>query len=454
VTAPKPREATSPGSINPLMPQPLDPSRTVKKTGGKQKPPNPLLAPPVLVTAGLLVLLAEVGLWVAVGWLWWLAANVAAVALLFSAALAWRRRSKDGLLDRLFGSRGSGKSGTARSGGRSGRSGGLGRLFGGGSGKSGGGSGGAAGGSGRRGGLLSRLFGDRSGGAGSGGSGAAGSAGGKRGGGLLSRLRGRTRSGGSGSAGGGRKSGGLLSKLRGAGKGRSAGGGKTGGTPTGGKSTKGLLPRVGKDFAKGVREGADRTTGRKPDPKVDAKTGSKNSSADDKKLKRAADVKADQDAPGDQPERKPSPRPRPGKVTAQEETMVQHEDDASLQKWGRNLKTVGPAIEDLAKKDDQQVAFGAAIAASVRKLAVQGDSDLPADKTLVAEVDSIAAELRAIQAEREAQTQRLRGLAARAETLGGTYSRQHDVDEARLAGERGGRHREKRADVGTAEQDT
>jgi hypothetical protein len=33
------------------------------------------------------------------------------------------------------------------------------------------------------------------------------------------------------------------------------------------------------------------------------------------------------------------------------------------------------------------------------------------------------------------------------------YKSEHEVDEARLAGGRGGRHRERRADVTTAEQD-
>jgi len=43
---------------------------------------------------------------------------------------------------------------------------------------------------------------------------------------------------------------------------------------------------------------------------------------------------------------------------------------------------------------------------------------------------------------------------ARAEELGAQYGRAHEVDEARLAGERGGRAREKRADVSAAERDT
>lgn len=135
-------------------------------------------------------------------------------------------------------------------------------------------------------------------------------------------------------------------------------------------------------------------------------------------------------------------------------TMVQHQDDASLQRWGRNLTTIGPAIEEMARDADKKAQLAGAIAASVQKLATQGETDLPAHPTVTAEAAAIAAELKQAQAESEAAVARLRGLAARADALGASYRRNHEVDEARLNGERGSRAREKRADVGLAEQDT
>jgi len=88
-----------------------------------------------------------------------------------------------------------------------------------------------------------------------------------------------------------------------------------------------------------------------------------------------------------------------------------------------------------------------ALAASIAKLRAQGEDELPADRGLVAEVEAIAAELREIREDD-------RTAMARAEELGAQYGRAHEVDEARLAGERGGRAREKRADVSAAERDT
>lgn len=134
--------------------------------------------------------------------------------------------------------------------------------------------------------------------------------------------------------------------------------------------------------------------------------------------------------------------------------MIQHQDDASLQKWGRNLTSVSPALEELAKSTDSQGQVAGAVAAAVSRLAAQGDDELPAAKAVVAETQAIAAELKQIEAEQAAAAQRLRSLMGRADALGASYKRNHEVDEARLAGERGGRHREKRADVTAAEQDT
>lgn len=134
--------------------------------------------------------------------------------------------------------------------------------------------------------------------------------------------------------------------------------------------------------------------------------------------------------------------------------MVQHQDDVSLQRWGRNLTTVSPAIEELAKGADKHGEVAGAVASAVAKLASQGEDELPAAPTVVAEAQAIAAELRQVEAEQAAAAQKLRSLMGRADALGASYRRNHETDEARLAGERGGRHRERRADVGHAEQDT
>lgn len=131
---------------------------------------------------------------------------------------------------------------------------------------------------------------------------------------------------------------------------------------------------------------------------------------------------------------------------------VRHDDDASLQRWGRNLKTISPAIEELLQAARQQDELAEAIASGVSKLAVQGESELPADRALVAEAEAIAAELRELMTDDRAG--RLARLRARADELARSYGRLHEVDEARLAGERGGRAREKRADVAAAESDT
>lgn len=129
-------------------------------------------------------------------------------------------------------------------------------------------------------------------------------------------------------------------------------------------------------------------------------------------------------------------------------------DDASLQAWGRHLGTVAPAVQEVASASSKVTEQDQVVASSLGKLAQMGESDLPASRSLTAEVQAAAAEAKSIADDAAALDARRRALAARAETLPSRYHREHETDEARLRGERGGRHRERRADVSAAEQDT
>lgn len=133
---------------------------------------------------------------------------------------------------------------------------------------------------------------------------------------------------------------------------------------------------------------------------------------------------------------------------------LRHNDDTSLQAWGRNLGLVGPALEELAKRQSDTAAEHAEAATAIEKIAQQADSDLPVSPVLNAEMQSIAAEMRHLQAEAEARAARYRALVGRAEALPTTYRREHETDEDRLNAPRRSRAAEKRADVTTAEQDT
>lgn len=195
-------------------------------------------------------------------------------------------------------------------------------------------------------------------------------------------------------------------------------------------------------FFKGVREGAQAAS-QKPAPAPSTRK---------PEPAKPEPKPATKQTPRNDAERKPIPQPR---VTPKENRpMIQHQDDSSLQKWGRNLTTVGPALEEFAKTTDGHAEFAGQLATAVGRLASQGDDELPAAKSVTAEAAAIAAELKQVEAEAAAAAGKLRSLAGRADALGASYRRNHETDEARLAGERGGRHKEKRADVGQAEQDT
>ena len=484
-TVPVRLEVVSQGGINPLMHQPLDSSRTVaapgarKPSGKAEKKPNPLLQPPVLVTAGLLLVAAELALWLA-GPGWWLAGNaVLLVAGLLVAGWLLSRRRND-------------KTGRARKGtsARTGSPAGPGlrgllprslRKGAAGTGPGGSGSAGGLGGGGKRPsgggvkGLMSRLGGKSTpggktgGGPAGGGGGKSGNTGGKTGrfGRMLSALK---PSGGSAGSGASRQSGGKPStgsagprksggRLRGAftaAKGRLAGergpGKKTGGDSKPGSDKKPGAKRSGwwsANYAAAKKKpGSDNKAGKlgpvkaadKPQPNVPGKPASK---------------PGGQDKQGNPPPAPKHATPNTNYVRGNDTmTTVPSESDASLQKWGRNLRHVPGVLDEFSLATRKDAAQFEAMAASMQALANQGDSDLPAAKPLVAEAAAIAADLKAIAAERAEHDNRLRRIRERSEALSPRYLREHEVDEARLAGERGGRHVEKRADVSVAEQDT
>lgn len=132
---------------------------------------------------------------------------------------------------------------------------------------------------------------------------------------------------------------------------------------------------------------------------------------------------------------------------------ISHNDDLSLQAWGRNLRHVGPALEELARQADNHVETGKVATASLKKMATVSDSELPASKLLVAEVEALASESAKLDAEAEEIAKRRRTLIARGEALYITYQREHETDEDRLNNPRTSRAAERRADVGRAEQD-
>jgi hypothetical protein len=135
-------------------------------------------------------------------------------------------------------------------------------------------------------------------------------------------------------------------------------------------------------------------------------------------------------------------------------TGIHHSDDSSLQAWGRGLKTIGPALQEIHKQHEAAHQATVAATEAVTKIANQAQSDLPVSRALAAEADSIAAGLRSVQADEEALAKRRAALIGRAEALPGTYNKEHETDEDRLTAPRVSRAAEKRADVGAAEQDT
>lgn len=123
-------------------------------------------------------------------------------------------------------------------------------------------------------------------------------------------------------------------------------------------------------------------------------------------------------------------------------------DDVSLQRYGKNLKLVEAGAEEVRAAYAAAEALKAKFVGSVSRMATVGDDALPASKRLVADVEAIAA-----KGGNASSSDEWNAVAASAAALHGVYKQEHDTDDARLEGERASRQKEKRADVGYAEQD-
>jgi hypothetical protein len=161
-------------------------------------------------------------------------------------------------------------------------------------------------------------------------------------------------------------------------------------------------------------------------------------------------------APRPKPEPQPVPKAKHQRNPRRRAPVATniHSDDASLQRWGRNLNLIAPALSEVAKQHDVANQAAREQTAAIRKIAQQADSDLPVSAALSAELESITGQLRQLDDEAEAATKRRAALIGRAEALPVTYRREHETDEDRLNAPRKSRAAEKRADVTAAEQDT
>lgn len=136
-------------------------------------------------------------------------------------------------------------------------------------------------------------------------------------------------------------------------------------------------------------------------------------------------------------------------------TPINHSPDGSLQHFGRHaLPTVAPALGEINDKAKAVGGEDQAAADAIGRMASHAETNIPASKSLVADLQAAAAEARAIaQAEADLVARRTK-LAATAAELPRRYHREHETDEDRVNNPRGGRAAEKRADVSSAEKDT
>lgn len=127
----------------------------------------------------------------------------------------------------------------------------------------------------------------------------------------------------------------------------------------------------------------------------------------------------------------------------------------SLQRWGRNLRGMEPAVEQIRQQHAGVVANDDALARAIETMASQADGgELPVSKALATEMRELAKSARQIHHDEEALQARRRNLAARAGAMPTMYAREHETDEDRLNNPRNSRAAEKRADVSAAEKDT
>lgn len=128
---------------------------------------------------------------------------------------------------------------------------------------------------------------------------------------------------------------------------------------------------------------------------------------------------------------------------------LQYSDDQSLQRAGRNLRGAEAAAAEVQRLYAQAEAAKAAFNTKFGRISHQFENELPAGARLKAEVEATAR-----QAQAASTADDWRAVAANTASLPAIYTQEHDTDEARLDGsERGGRHKERRADVSYAEQD-
>jgi hypothetical protein len=125
-----------------------------------------------------------------------------------------------------------------------------------------------------------------------------------------------------------------------------------------------------------------------------------------------------------------------------------YSDDQSLQRAGANLAALERAAAQVRAAYVRAEAEAARYNQVLGRMHQQMENDLPASSTLKADMESVVTHARRATTADEWGT-----VETTAATLPAVYRREHEVDEDRLAGGRGGRHKEKRADVAYAEQD-
>lgn len=375
--------------------------------------------PPVLAAAGLLLLIVELAGYASGSVLWWAVGNVILVVVALVVALAWWRRERR----RAAAGRDRSATGGPTQGGRG--------LFG--RNKEG-----AGAQPGERRNPLARLFGSW-------------------------KWPGRNKDAGSASPTGGPSGagkGGGLHPSRPAGKGPLARWWDTlrgaGNNPGGGASGKPLM-----DGKADKAKAGDKATGgwrwpwrrgdKTPKPTVSGKP--------DEATKTEPAAKAD-NKPSDPP--KPATAAAPVKVPRQPQHAPQRStgmtitnDDSSLQRWGRDLGKIAPALGHVQKQRTQVTANDEAAAQALAKVAQQAtNGEQPASPALAAELDAIAKEWKRLADEEAALDRRRRALVGRSEGLSKLYEREHETDEDRLRVPRNNLQAEMRADVSRAVQDT
>ena len=127
---------------------------------------------------------------------------------------------------------------------------------------------------------------------------------------------------------------------------------------------------------------------------------------------------------------------------------MQYRADQSLQRAGANLSAAEAAAAEVqrlyAQAEAAKQRFNQVFGAATRQM----EDDMPSSSRLRAEMETTQR-----QAQRATTADEWRAVSAQAATLPATYRQEHETDEDRLSGGRGGRHRERRADVAYAEQD-